>query len=143
MSICNFILFGNYQVSHVEPIISCFPQSDLLAKRNKKKLISYLEILCVPNAGQLSKEIRSFVPRKIFLLDRLGLFYTRTVPKKPFIEYYFIWNLGGDGTYHFKLLVPSVAAGAIIGKGGETIAQLQKETGARVKMSKAHDFYPG
>ncbi|XP_030764703.1 RNA-binding protein Nova-1 isoform X2 [Sitophilus oryzae] len=50
---------------------------------------------------------------------------------------------GGDGTYHFKLLVPSVAAGAIIGKGGETIAQLQKETGARVKMSKSHDFYPG
>lgn len=50
---------------------------------------------------------------------------------------------GGDGTFHFKLLVPSVAAGAIIGKGGETIAQLQKETGARVKMSKSHDFYPG
>jgi hypothetical protein len=39
--------------------------------------------------------------------------------------------------------VPSVAAGAIIGKGGETIASLQKDAGARVKMSKAHDFYPG
>ncbi|XP_076268725.1 RNA-binding protein Nova-1-like protein passilla isoform X2 [Rhynchophorus ferrugineus] len=50
---------------------------------------------------------------------------------------------GSDGTFHFKVLVPSVAAGAIIGKGGETIAQLQKETGARVKMSKSHDFYPG
>lgn len=48
-----------------------------------------------------------------------------------------------NGTYHFKILVPSVAAGAIIGKGGETIAQLQKEAGARVKMSKANDFYPG
>lgn len=47
------------------------------------------------------------------------------------------------GTYHFKILVPSVAAGAIIGKGGETIAQLQKECGARVKMSKSNDFYPG
>ncbi|XP_058811743.1 RNA-binding protein Pasilla isoform X3 [Topomyia yanbarensis] len=45
--------------------------------------------------------------------------------------------------YHFKTLVPSVAAGAIIGKGGETIASLQKDAGARVKMSKAHDFYPG
>lgn len=42
-----------------------------------------------------------------------------------------------------KILVPSVAAGAIIGKGGETIAQIQKEAGARVKMSKANDFYPG
>jgi len=40
-------------------------------------------------------------------------------------------------------LVPGVAAGAIIGKGGDTIAQLQKDTGARVKMSKSHDFYPG
>lgn len=49
----------------------------------------------------------------------------------------------GDGTYHFKMLVPSIAAGAIIGKGGDTIAQLQKDTGARVKMSKANDFYPG
>jgi RNA-binding protein Nova len=39
--------------------------------------------------------------------------------------------------------VPSVAAGAIIGKGGETIASLQKDAGARVKMSKSHDFYPG
>ncbi|XP_023317919.1 RNA-binding protein Nova-1 isoform X6 [Trichogramma pretiosum] len=51
--------------------------------------------------------------------------------------------LTGDGTYHLKVLVPGVAAGAIIGKGGETIAQLQKDTGARVKMSKSHDFYPG
>lgn len=39
--------------------------------------------------------------------------------------------------------MPSVAAGAIIGKGGETIASLQKDAGARVKMSKSHDFYPG
>ena len=42
-----------------------------------------------------------------------------------------------------KILVPSVASGAIIGKGGETIAQLQKDTNARVKMSKANGFYPG
>lgn len=39
--------------------------------------------------------------------------------------------------------MPAVAAGAIIGKGGETIAAVQKDTGARVKMSKSHDFYPG
>ncbi|OQR76211.1 RNA-binding protein-like, partial [Tropilaelaps mercedesae] len=49
----------------------------------------------------------------------------------------------GSGTYHFKILVPAVAAGAIIGKGGETIAALQKECGARVKISKSNDFYPG
>lgn len=51
--------------------------------------------------------------------------------------------LAGNGTFHFKILVPAVAAGAIIGKGGETIALLQKEAGARVKMSKSNDFYPG
>ena len=44
---------------------------------------------------------------------------------------------------HLKILVPSIAAGAIIGKGGETITQIQKETGANIKMSKANDFYPG
>lgn len=46
-------------------------------------------------------------------------------------------------TYHFKILVPSVAAGAIIGKRGGTIAQLQEETAAKVQMSKATEFYPG
>ncbi|PVD25960.1 hypothetical protein C0Q70_13626 [Pomacea canaliculata] len=51
-------------------------------------------------------------------------------------------ELSGDNI-HLKILVPSIAAGAIIGKGGETIAQVQKEAGARVKMSKANDFYPG
>nr|XP_029729902.1 RNA-binding protein Nova-1-like isoform X5 [Aedes albopictus] len=54
-----------------------------------------------------------------------------------------VGGVPGSDNYHFKTLVPSVAAGAIIGKGGETIASLQKDAGARVKMSKAHDFYPG
>ena len=44
---------------------------------------------------------------------------------------------------HLKVLIPSIAAGAIIGKGGETITQIQKDTGATVKMSKNNDFYPG
>ncbi len=48
-----------------------------------------------------------------------------------------------NGSVHLKILIPSIAAGAIIGKGGETIAELQKQAGARVKMSKANDFYPG
>lgn len=48
-----------------------------------------------------------------------------------------------NNIYHFKILVPAAAAGRIIGKGGTTIAQLQKDAGARVKMSKASEFYPG
>ena len=45
--------------------------------------------------------------------------------------------------YNFKILVPAAAVGAIMGKGGETILQLQKEAGAKIKMSRANDFYPG
>ncbi|CAH8828916.1 unnamed protein product [Trichobilharzia szidati] len=44
---------------------------------------------------------------------------------------------------HLKILVPSIAVGAIIGKGGESIAKIQKETGARIKLSKVNDLYPG
>ena len=44
---------------------------------------------------------------------------------------------------NLKILVPAIASGAIIGKGGETIADVQKQTGTRIKMSKANDFYPG
>lgn len=36
-----------------------------------------------------------------------------------------------------------MAAGAIIGKNGEAITNIQNCTGAKVKMSKANDFYPG
>ncbi|XP_062584349.1 RNA-binding protein Pasilla-like isoform X9 [Saccostrea cucullata] len=56
---------------------------------------------------------------------------------------YMNFNVWKGDNVHLKILVPSIAAGAIIGKGGETIAQVQKEAGARVKMSKANDFYPG
>ena len=52
--------------------------------------------------------------------------------------------LGAEpGTCHLKILIPSAAAGAIIGKGGETIAEVQQKVGAKVKLSKANDFYPG
>ncbi|CAH8459644.1 unnamed protein product [Schistosoma rodhaini] len=44
---------------------------------------------------------------------------------------------------HFKILVPNVAAGAIIGKKGEAIETIKRQTGARLKMSRADDFYPG
>ena len=46
-------------------------------------------------------------------------------------------------TCHLKILIPSAAAGAIIGKGGETIAEVQQKVGAKIKLSKANDFYPG
>lgn len=58
-----------------------------------------------------------------------------------FILYSFLGN--SDGMYHMKILIPCITAGAIIGKGGETIAQLQTETNTKIKMSKTNDFYPG
>ncbi len=46
------------------------------------------------------------------------------------------------GEVHLKMLIPSALAGSIIGRGGERISQLQKDTECRVKMSKANEFYP-
>eukprot|EP00042_Codosiga_hollandica_P010827 m.24039 g.24039 ORF g.24039 m.24039 type:complete len:290 (-) comp35785_c0_seq1:356-1225(-) len=42
-----------------------------------------------------------------------------------------------------KVLVPNYAAGAIIGKAGATITQLQADTGAHIKLSQNKDFFPG
>lgn len=42
----------------------------------------------------------------------------------------------------FKLLVPSSVAGSVIGRGGERIAQIQKDANVRIKMSKATEYYP-
>uniref|UniRef100_H2ZD96 K Homology domain-containing protein n=1 Tax=Ciona savignyi TaxID=51511 RepID=H2ZD96_CIOSA len=47
------------------------------------------------------------------------------------------------GQLILKVLIPGYAAGAVIGKGGQIIVQLQKESGAIIKLSKAKDFYPG
>ncbi|XP_077999215.1 RNA-binding protein Nova-1-like isoform X2 [Glandiceps talaboti] len=54
-------------------------------------------------------------------------------------------NIGGndDNKYVLKMLIPSPAAGSVIGKGGQTVVQLQRETGANIKLSKSNDYYPG
>lgn len=44
---------------------------------------------------------------------------------------------------YLKMLVPESIAGAVIGKGGKTISELQEESGARIKVSQASEFYPG
>lgn len=86
-------------------------------------MVITLRILLIITAGSKSDRVNSLINIKFI--------------------FFFSVKAGGDGMYHLKVLVPGVAAGAIIGKGGETIAQLQKDTDARVKMSKARDFYPG
>lgn len=42
-----------------------------------------------------------------------------------------------------KILIPNHAAGSIIGKGGANIAEVQQQTGARIKLSPNNDYYPG
>ncbi len=39
----------------------------------------------------------------------------------------------------YRLLIPVVHVGALIGRGGEAIAQLRQRTGARVKVHEPHD----
>ncbi|XP_061429734.1 RNA-binding protein Nova-1-like isoform X1 [Lethenteron reissneri] len=52
-------------------------------------------------------------------------------------------NHGEEKSFFLKLLVPNCAVGAIMGKGGETIVQLQNDTGTVIKISKAREFFPG
>lgn len=70
---------------------------------------------------------------------------THVVNSAIYIKLYVFGLFSGstDGMYHMKILIPCITAGAIIGKGGETIAQLQTETNTKIKMSKTNDFYPG
>ena len=42
-----------------------------------------------------------------------------------------------------KLLVPNYAAGAIIGKGGQSIVQIQERYGGKIKLSPSNEYYPG
>lgn len=51
-------------------------------------------------------------------------------------------NSNSDEDVYLKLLIPSCAAGGVIGRGGEKIAQIQKDANVRMKMSKANDYYP-
>jgi RNA-binding protein Nova len=40
-------------------------------------------------------------------------------------------------------MVSNKDAGTIIGRGGSTIATLQKISGARIKVSNANEYFPG
>lgn len=42
-----------------------------------------------------------------------------------------------------KTMVPNHIAGSIIGKKGQTIAVMQEQTGAKIKLSSNNEFYPG
>ncbi|CAJ0582066.1 unnamed protein product, partial [Mesorhabditis spiculigera] len=54
-----------------------------------------------------------------------------------------IHNPDDDDSVQVKVLIPSSAVGAIIGKGGETMRNLKNDSKCRVQMSRNQDTYPG
>uniref|UniRef100_A0A061R3H1 RNA-binding protein Nova n=1 Tax=Tetraselmis sp. GSL018 TaxID=582737 RepID=A0A061R3H1_9CHLO len=50
---------------------------------------------------------------------------------------------GGDQYVVLKFLLSTEAAGSIIGKNGVTVGELQSQSGAKIQLSKAREFFPG
>jgi len=50
---------------------------------------------------------------------------------------------GDQESFALKILVSGVVAGSIIGKGGQVVSDMKKETGARIHLSKSNDYFPG
>lgn len=48
-----------------------------------------------------------------------------------------------QGPCYLKVLVNNLVAGAIIGKSGSVIAQIEQQTGCALKLSPANMYYPG
>ncbi|MBA0692428.1 hypothetical protein Goari_009990, partial [Gossypium aridum] len=44
---------------------------------------------------------------------------------------------------YVRFLVSNAAAGSVIGKGGSTITEFQSKSGARIQLSRSHEFFPG
>merc|ERR1719392_51853 len=52
------------------------------------------------------------------------------------------FNSGGNEPL-LKLLVPNVAVGALIGKGGALLSELKSKCGGNIRISAAREYYPG
>ncbi|XP_058181997.1 protein BTR1 isoform X2 [Rhododendron vialii] len=50
---------------------------------------------------------------------------------------------GTEKNTHIRFLVSNAEAGSVIGKGGTTISEFQSQTGARIQLSRNHEFFPG
>jgi len=48
-----------------------------------------------------------------------------------------------DTTPSLKVIIPNYAAGALIGKGGANIKELESQYGAKLRLSPSGEFYPG
>ncbi|MBA0692427.1 hypothetical protein Goari_009990 [Gossypium aridum] len=57
-------------------------------------------------------------------------------PKSPTSE-------NAEKPTYVRFLVSNAAAGSVIGKGGSTITEFQSKSGARIQLSRSHEFFPG
>ncbi|TYI29526.1 hypothetical protein ES332_A05G322400v1 [Gossypium tomentosum] len=57
-------------------------------------------------------------------------------PKSPTSE-------NAEKPTYVRFLVSNAAAGSVIGKGGLTITEFQSKSGARIQLSRNHEFFPG
>ncbi|XP_077226185.1 protein BTR1-like isoform X2 [Tasmannia lanceolata] len=48
-----------------------------------------------------------------------------------------------EKSMYIRFLVSNAAAGSVIGKGGSTITEFQSRSGARIQLSRNHEFFPG
>jgi len=53
-----------------------------------------------------------------------------------------LWSDDKEKSTHIRFLVSNTAAGCIIGKGGSTITEFQSKSGARIQLSRNHEFFP-
>eukprot|EP00249_Psilotum_nudum_P009466 c21954_g1_i4 orf=288-1271(-) len=44
---------------------------------------------------------------------------------------------------NIRFLISNAAAGSVIGKGGTTINEFQSQSGARIQLSRNHEYFPG
>ncbi|XP_039037425.1 protein BTR1-like isoform X3 [Hibiscus syriacus] len=49
----------------------------------------------------------------------------------------------GEKPTYVRFLVSNAVAGSVIGKGGSTITDFQSKSGARIQLSRNHEFFPG
>eukprot|EP00250_Pteridium_aquilinum_P007602 c17274_g1_i1 orf=595-1740(+) len=50
---------------------------------------------------------------------------------------------GNDSVTLLRFLISNATAGSVIGKGGATICELQARSGAKIQLSRNHEYFPG
>ena len=52
-------------------------------------------------------------------------------------------EFGSNQISYLRFLISNAGAGSVIGKGGATISEFQSQSGARIQLSRNHEYFPG